>query len=123
MTNNKCVVCGDIIPEGRQVCPTCEDKKLTDEDIITLTNAYAERMCGKCVVSDLGVCCSSCFITAVKEAVRVIKRQKAEMKEILDEIYKEADQTGLAGDNCYGVRVKVVEFRKKYLGDKNGTHG
>ena len=21
---NRCVVCGDIIPEGRQVCPVCE---------------------------------------------------------------------------------------------------
>ena len=23
---NRCVCCGEIIPEGRQVCPTCEDK-------------------------------------------------------------------------------------------------
>ncbi len=21
---NQCVICGDVIPEGRQVCPTCE---------------------------------------------------------------------------------------------------
>ncbi len=24
MNNNRCVCCGEIIPEGRQVCPTCE---------------------------------------------------------------------------------------------------
>ena len=24
--NNRCVCCGDIIPEGRQVCPVCEMK-------------------------------------------------------------------------------------------------
>lgn len=24
MNNNRCVCCGTIIPEGRQVCPTCE---------------------------------------------------------------------------------------------------
>jgi RNA polymerase subunit RPABC4/transcription elongation factor Spt4 len=24
MAENRCVVCGEIIPEGRQVCPTCE---------------------------------------------------------------------------------------------------
>lgn len=24
-SDNKCVVCGDIIPEGRQVCPNCEE--------------------------------------------------------------------------------------------------
>lgn len=22
--DNRCVYCGEIIPEGRQVCPTCE---------------------------------------------------------------------------------------------------
>ena len=22
--DNRCVICGDVIPEGRQVCPTCE---------------------------------------------------------------------------------------------------
>ena len=26
MTDNRCVCCGDIIPEGRQVCPVCEMK-------------------------------------------------------------------------------------------------
>ena len=26
-TDNKCVSCGDIIPEGRQVCPGCEGGK------------------------------------------------------------------------------------------------
>lgn len=24
--DNRCVACGDVIPEGRQVCPTCEAK-------------------------------------------------------------------------------------------------
>ena len=24
--DNTCVVCGAVIPEGRQVCPTCEQK-------------------------------------------------------------------------------------------------
>ena len=26
MNDNTCVICGDIIPEGRQVCPVCEMK-------------------------------------------------------------------------------------------------
>lgn len=26
MTENKCVCCDEIIPEGRQVCPSCESK-------------------------------------------------------------------------------------------------
>ena len=24
--NTRCIICGDIVPEGRQVCPTCEAK-------------------------------------------------------------------------------------------------
>jgi hypothetical protein len=27
MNNNRCVCCGVIIPEGRQVCPPCERGK------------------------------------------------------------------------------------------------
>ena len=26
MNDNRCVCCGRIIPEGRQVCPVCEEK-------------------------------------------------------------------------------------------------
>lgn len=26
MNDNRCVCCGAIIPEGRQVCPVCEQK-------------------------------------------------------------------------------------------------
>ena len=31
MNDNKCVMCGDIIPEGRQVCPMCEDTVIKNE--------------------------------------------------------------------------------------------
>ena len=30
MNENRCVICGDIIPEGRQVCPICEDAAMLD---------------------------------------------------------------------------------------------
>lgn len=26
MDDNRCVICGAVIPEGRQVCPECEEK-------------------------------------------------------------------------------------------------
>lgn len=29
---NRCVVCGAIIPEGRQVCPNCEDGNVPERD-------------------------------------------------------------------------------------------
>lgn len=39
---------------------------------------------------------------------------KSEVVRMLDEIYKEADQTGTSGVFLYGIRVKVVELKKKY---------
>lgn len=28
----RCITCNDEIPEGLQVCPTCETKKILDQD-------------------------------------------------------------------------------------------
>lgn len=28
--NDKCIVCGEVIPEGRQVCPSCEGIEIKD---------------------------------------------------------------------------------------------
>lgn len=30
MNENRCVVCGDIIPEGRQICPICDEAAMLD---------------------------------------------------------------------------------------------
>ena len=30
----RCVICGDIIPEGRQVCPNCEDEEFEDDEVL-----------------------------------------------------------------------------------------
>ena len=30
MNNNRCVICGEIIPEGLQVCPKCEKADYTE---------------------------------------------------------------------------------------------
>ena len=27
----RCVICGEVIPEGRQVCPKCERRRWEDE--------------------------------------------------------------------------------------------
>lgn len=36
MTEDRCVFCGEVVPEGRQVCPVCERpvvvKKITNRD-------------------------------------------------------------------------------------------
>ena len=32
---NRCVCCGEIIPEGRQVCPRCEKDVESEDDLIS----------------------------------------------------------------------------------------
>ena len=32
MNEDRCVMCGEIIPEGQQVCPSCEDKVIPKTD-------------------------------------------------------------------------------------------
>lgn len=77
---NKCLVCGAIIPEGRQVCLTCKkggkheiSKKLTDEEII---KAYFEDcnedFCHTCPLSETD-CCA--------EILDLIHRQKATIEQ------------------------------------------
>ena len=33
MSEEKCVICGDVVPEGRQVCPKCASYKNEYKDI------------------------------------------------------------------------------------------
>ena len=38
MSEEKCVICGDIVLEGRQVCPKCASYKNEDKEIKRLKN-------------------------------------------------------------------------------------
>ena len=38
MSEEKCVICEDIVPEGRQVCPKCASYKNEDKEIKRLKN-------------------------------------------------------------------------------------
>ena len=43
---NRCVCCGSIIPEGRQICRECEGSELTKEsfgETVFLTREEAEK--------------------------------------------------------------------------------
>ena len=39
----RCICCGEIIPEGRQVCPNCERKYQKNEE----NHGAQTRKCGK----------------------------------------------------------------------------
>ena len=86
---NKCLVCGAIIPEGRQVCPTCKkgakheiSKKLTDEEII---KAYFEDcnedFCHTCPLSETD-CCA--------EILDLIHRLQGENKQLKCDRYRKS---------------------------------
>lgn len=50
MNNNRCVACGAIIPEGRQVCPNCEKSspKINDKQLVFICSpfhSYDEIIC------------------------------------------------------------------------------
>lgn len=38
--DNRCIVCGGIIPSGRQVCPKCERQVMDNDSIDQLQTAY-----------------------------------------------------------------------------------
>ena len=49
ITDNRCVCCGETIPEGRMVCPTCESKS-HDAPTMTMKNFFTEEVIKKTYV-------------------------------------------------------------------------
>ena len=44
MDAERCVCCGAIIPEGRMVCPMCEQKEIKYGNILQSRNATEEEV-------------------------------------------------------------------------------
>ena len=65
----RCVMCNDVIPEGRQVCPNCEKKVVN-----SIVEAMEIVMCKRCIRYEIGCApyqiieCSRYFIRKFKEA-------------------------------------------------------
>lgn len=36
MSEDRCVCCGEIVPEGRMVCPYCENHNMTDREAVAI---------------------------------------------------------------------------------------
>ena len=47
MTDNRCVCCGEIIPEGRLVCPACEQGKKEELNVPVIDEETFLRMLGE----------------------------------------------------------------------------
>lgn len=74
MSENRCVCCGDIIPEGRQICPYCEQPEIyiavAETEKRTITVRGTLRQCA--------AWCDA-IISGIGGAVRInIRREKDE---------------------------------------------
>lgn len=82
------VSCGAIIPEGRQVCESCEkgNRRFTDDEVIkALECCFVHSNCTNCPLASPPK--TDCLKRAGIRAVAVFNRQKAEIervKEILN---------------------------------------
>jgi hypothetical protein len=47
MNSNRCVVCGEIIPEGRQVCKGCESANSYEKGYAAGVRDFANRIRGR----------------------------------------------------------------------------
>lgn len=53
----RCVVCGAIIPEGRQVCPLCEmDVNTIEYDLRRMSAAFPDYPCLRCKSKTKHIC-------------------------------------------------------------------
>lgn len=74
--NNTCICCGEMIPEGRQICWICErndDMRLIDADAITADSDLVKThvsLAKKCKMEHKSGCCASscedCFARLFK---------------------------------------------------------
>lgn len=70
MSEDRCVICGEIVPEGRQVCPKCER-----------STGRAKRVCYGCGEREIG-----CHAYCPRYA-----EENARNSERLDEHLRQAD--------------------------------
>lgn len=73
MNNNRCVFCNKIIPEGRQVCPSCERQ---DIDLKSVTPE--NKLCRDCKKKCKGDDCNSLkeYIKRLKNRAKFHKKQQ-----------------------------------------------
>ena len=80
MNDNKCIVCNEVIPEGRMVCPTCENGESRLERKRDLLYDYCNNIsCDKCVLrnnSKRG--CLRISVATEKELNKALKLIKKE---------------------------------------------
>lgn len=70
MTEDRCVTCGQVIPEGRQVCPTCENKKIEKVKKGLKCCSYVYSQCEYCPYEDIST--ANCVGVLMEDALSII---------------------------------------------------
>ena len=107
MADNECVFCGDVIPEGRQVCPNCEatasEPKYDHDEFFGRTKKK--------------VYCVTKILIHIAAEVEYFQRRIPDSQLSIHMTYPlytllEAAHQAIvstpAGDTLYGLRIKVV---------------
>lgn len=76
MTENRCVCCGEIIPEGRMVCASC-DIILERSDC---SDKYIECECRKWIVESIRHTDILGFMQTVDEALEIVYESKKDLR-------------------------------------------
>lgn len=89
MNDNRCLFCGTIIPEGRQLCPLCEQReKFQKVEVKTILSMTEQK----------------------KKAVEEARRETA--REILRDLYYEA--TSNITETIELIILQIEELAEKY---------
>lgn len=91
MNDNKCLYCGTIIPEGRQLCPICEMREKGQDVTVKTIEVLTEQ---------------------TKKAVEEARRETA--RKIFQELYDQASS------NVSG-KVKLTKYQIEQLAEKYGV--
>ena len=75
MADNVCVSCGEVIPEGRQVCPNCEGRRIINEkqkakENINRALGWLEGISYE--VSDSAAACIGDAVALIEESLKVV---------------------------------------------------
>ena len=108
MADNECVFCGDVIPEGRQVCPNCEataGEPKYDADEFLGRKKKHKVYCVTKILMHIGAEVEY-FQRRIPDAELSIQMTQA-LYFLLAAAHQAIVSTP-AGDTLYGLKVKVV---------------
>lgn len=116
--NNTCVCCGKVIPEGRQICPTCGDttnKNLKSNNSEIMRNKQVEELATYLSQFTPILSENNCHYVAEQAYKDGYRRQGELAREVFTEIERIINR--YCKDYKYSIAdvlLDITELRKKY---------